>query len=334
MPRRTEKKKYAKPAPTTGNKYSLLCLDSETTNHGELLELSVFDITGKEVFHSYFRPRAKNWPTEIHHITPEMVASSKSFGASRYRLQRLFNKTTFILGCAVSNDLHTLERYGVKLSNKHIIFDIQNFYWLLNDKSGRREKNQTGLAAIASHYGLGFVDGHQHSATADTRLTVECFRALVKHFTGEEVPETFEGLLELKSRYDQAYGIAMCEFRMRNLAGFVNVVKREQGFSLKFTRFRSTTDRQIVLIVPVEDRVKAEKELREKLFERQIKGFTGIYDLDAHHFEFISNYKNKIELEEFLARENEKTTNSKNFNSSRTISKKTTFYPGRNKMKR
>ena len=30
----------------------LLCFDSETTHHGEILELSVFDIDGNEVYHA------------------------------------------------------------------------------------------------------------------------------------------------------------------------------------------------------------------------------------------------------------------------------------------
>lgn len=287
--------------------YPLLCFDSETTNHGELLELSIFNLDGNEIFHRYFRPRAKSWPTDIHHITPEMVAKEKRFSASKRTVQKLINSSPYLLGCALSNDLHTLRRYGINIDNKHTFIDIQNWYWLLNDASGRREKNQTGLSAIAAHYGLDFGTEQPHSATADTRLTLECFKAMIKHFKNSSTePTTVEQLREILSDYQKAYDLALNEYRMRNSSGYINVIKRDQGFSFRYTRFEQNQDNRVVLSVPVTDRVKAETDLRANFESKQVRGFTGIYHFDESDFEFIRTYKNEIDIESFIARENAK----------------------------
>ena len=303
--------------------YPLLCFDTETTNHGELLELSVFDIRGNEVYHQYFRPHAKNWPTDIHHITPEMVADCKRFSAHRHEVAKLLNSAKYLVGCALSNDLHTLHRHGIRLhENRHRIVDIQNWYWLLNDTSDRREKHQSGLAAIARHYGLNFGSEKAHSATADTRLTLESFKALAADFNNRYYVDgdTVEPILScdadprmametlncLQKRYENAYRHALTVFRMKNLEGFINVVKREQGFSLKYTRFEPTGNENIVLSVPVTDRVKAETDLREHFEPIQVKGYTGFYRLKKKDFDYIKAYTNSIDLETYLERQRKK----------------------------
>lgn len=301
--------------------YPLLCFDSETTNHGELLELSVFDIHGNEVYHRYFKPRAKKWPTDIHHITPEMVADCSHFSEYRKEIRQLLNSTRYLVGCALSNDISNLRRHGVRLEEgKYRIFEIQNWYWLLNDATGRQEKQQTGLVNIAGHYGLSFGDEQAHSATADTRLTLESFKALVHDFTErEDVNLPFssdalfsaqnhpdgidEALKQLSSHFDKAYMRAMQVYRMNNSAGFINVLKREQGYSLKYSRLKPTEKENLLFSVSVADRVGAEISLREHFEPIQVKGYTGIYDMTESDFEYIRQFKNSIDLKIFLERE-------------------------------
>lgn len=309
-------------------KYPLLCFDSETTNHGELLELSVFDMYGNEVYHKYFKPRAKKWPSDIHHITPDMVADCKRFAAHRNEVRNLLNSTRNLVGCALSNDLNTLRRHGVQLSDaQHTVFEIQNWFWLLNDSSGRQDKHQAGLSTIADHYGLSFGDEHAHSATADTRVTLECFKALVADFDSkygdENTPSVepilsadadaelaAESLTELNRRYGKAFQYAMQVYRMNNSAGFINVVRREQGYSLKYSRFKPTGNDNIVFSVPVADRVKAEIDLRNHFEPIQLKGFTGIYAMSESDFDYVRNYTNSIDLATFLARQKRENTAS------------------------
>lgn len=294
--------------------YPFLCFDSETTNHGELLELAIYDPAGNEIFHEYFRPHATKWPEEIHHITPEKVASCKRFIAHRHNIQKILNSTNYFVGCALSNDLHSLKRYGVKLHGRHRVHDIQSWYWLLNDDSDRHTKLQTGLAAIADTYSLGFGEDAPHSATADTKLTLHCFEALVEDFyrrKNTETPEferpfTNDFMKEMTSDFDKSYQEALQYYRMHNTAGYINVKKREQGYSFKYTRTLPSTQDLYLFSVPVNDRVGAEIDLRNHFYEKQIKGFTGIYDLDENDFNYIRNYRNEIDIEIFRARESKK----------------------------
>lgn len=304
--------------------YPLLCFDTETTNHGELLELSVFDIHGNEVYHRYFKPRASSWPTNIHHITPEMVKDCKRFSHHRDEIQQLLNSTRFLVGCALSNDLHTLKRYKVELHGSHTVFDIQNWYWMLHDESNRLEKQQTGLAVIADKYGLDFGEGHAHSATDDTRLTLDCFKALVADFekrynhdnstermfdVSETVENANEALKTLNNKYTTAYKRALQEYRMMNSSGFLNVVLREQqpdSYSFKTTRFQPADNDKIVLSVEVNDRVRAENDMRRHFENKQVKGYTGIYHLDSSDFEYIRKYRNSIDIETFIEREKQR----------------------------
>lgn len=300
-------------------KYPLLCFDTETTNHGELLEISVFDIEGNEVYHRYFRPHATGWPTDIHHITPEMVAGAKRFAAHRHELQKLLSSARYLVGCALSNDLSSLRRHGLELPLKtQSIIEIQNWYWLLNDPSGRTVKQQTGLAAIAEAYNLGFGQDQPHSATADTRLTLDCFRHMATHLLTDKgmptLPQapTTDHITGCVSLFNAEYSAAMQLLRMHSMAGYVSVVKRDIGYSFKFNRVLAAESPNIILSVPVTDRVQADKDLHKHFSHKELKGYTGIYEFDAEDLEYIRNYRNELSLEKFMEREQDAQTASAN----------------------
>ena len=287
--------------------YPFLCFDTETTNHGELLELAIYDPEGNVVFHEYFRPHASKWPTNIHHITPEMVAGSKRFIAYRQEVQRILNSTNHLVGCALSNDLGTLKRYGVKFHGHHVVHDIQSWFWLLNDDSERRLRKQTGLASIAEHYGLSFGGEMPHSATADTNLTLRCFKALVNDFYSRSLsvpcPEfDVNSIGRITEDYLKAFDVAMDWYGLRNAGGYVNVVARERGFSFRFSHSLPADESKYVFSVPVNDRQGAERDLKHRFESKMLRGFTGIYDLDAEDLRFVREFSNEIDFDTFVAR--------------------------------
>jgi len=309
----TRRKKNKRPSKVASA--PLLCFDTETTNHGELLELSIFDIHGRELYHQYFRPKAKTWPSDIHHITPDMVADCKRFAAYRNEISRIISKARFFVGCALSNDLTNLRRHGVTIEpNRHTIIETQNWYWLLNDTSDRKNKNQTGLAAMAEAYDVSFGDTGPHSATADTCTTLEVFHRLARHFDHRypdpDAVNVFdpslddaslsEALHALIARFNAAYAEAMHIYRMRNAGGYVCVVRRENGYSIKSHHDLPPDKSKIVLSVPVGDRKRAEVELRQHFEPIQLKGFTGIFDMTEDDFEYVRNYTNDIDIAAFI----------------------------------
>ena len=110
----------------------IICLDAEFTESEELLELSVFNLDGKEVYHRFFKPeQISEWRTDIHHITPEMVADEPTFAQCREEVQRLLDSAFALTGFAVGNDLRVLTRSGIAgLETKRMI-DVKDMYWYL-----------------------------------------------------------------------------------------------------------------------------------------------------------------------------------------------------------
>ena len=303
--------------------YPLLCLDCETTVHGELLELSVYDIAGNEVYHRYFKPRAKKWPTDIHHITPEQVRNCNNFRSHRAEVRKLLASTHYLVGCALNNDLRILQRNGVTLpQHSFTVLDIQNWYWLMDDPGRWHTRTQTGLAAIAETYGVDFGNGHAHSASADTMVTLECLRRMMKKFDETYPDDTStvdsllhatgdtaalqDGLHRLNARFRNAYDMAMQHYAMYNAGGYINVLKREQGYSLKYSKGELTVTPNVVFSVPVEDRELAEQELREHFLDKQVRGLTGIYAMDQADFEYIKSYRNAVDPSKYLKTRREK----------------------------
>ena len=71
---------------------NVICLDAEFADNEELLELSAFNLAGEEVYHSYYKPAdISDWRTDIHHITPEMVANERNFASCREEVQSLLD---------------------------------------------------------------------------------------------------------------------------------------------------------------------------------------------------------------------------------------------------
>lgn len=316
-PTKTKKKRRKKnKRPSKVASAPLLCFDTETTNHGELLELSIFDIHGNELYHQYFRPKAKSWPSDIHHITPDMVADCKRFASYRNEISRIISKASFFVGCAITNDLTNLRRHGVAIEpNRHTIIETQNWYWLLNDTSDRKTKKQTGLAAMAETYDVSFGNTGPHSATADTCTTLKVFHRLAHHFSHRypkpDAVDVFDpslddatltkALHDLVTRFESAYSEAMQIYRMRNAGGYICVIRRETGYSIKSHHDLPSDTSKIVLSVPVGDRKRAEIELRQHFEPIQFKGLTGIFDMTEPDFEYIRNYTNDVDIASFLA---------------------------------
>ena len=61
---------YAEICVTLQSKMNVICFDTEMANGCELLELSVSDFDGSELFNRRFKPKARTWSPKIHGITP------------------------------------------------------------------------------------------------------------------------------------------------------------------------------------------------------------------------------------------------------------------------
>ncbi|MCM1111456.1 MAG: exonuclease domain-containing protein, partial [Clostridium sp.] len=108
----------------------IICMDAETTDRGEMLELSVFSFDGSEIYHHYFKPaNARRWRTDIHHITPAMVADKPTAARCLPRIQSVIDDATHILGFAVDNDIRILEHSGVRRFERKRVIEVRQWYW-------------------------------------------------------------------------------------------------------------------------------------------------------------------------------------------------------------
>lgn len=276
----------------------IFCLDAEFTDNEELLELSVYNMEGCEIYHRYYKPEnATEWRTDIHHITPEMVAEEPEFSECREEVQKIIDSPFALTGFAVGNDLRVLTRAGISgLETKRVI-DVRDMYWYLR---GRKEDMSPfsipSLLICANSLGLEFGEEEAHSATADTEATLRCFRLLFNEFRDsegagmedEDIVDFFTGKIER----------AKAIFIEESARGYVRVYKQGDSYKIKYSRMPDEEAKGLVAEVEVNDRYKAEYEIRKLLKKKEIPNKIGVYKLSQKLLDDIKKYKNTYDAED------------------------------------
>lgn len=278
--------------------YPLICLDAEFTENNEILQLGVIDSEGNEIYNDYFKPaQSTRWRTDIHHITPEMVADKPSFDSCRPEVQRLFDDASILMGFALSNDIKVLAKEGVSgLENKPVL-DIRDLFWFVRGRNSNMQLDSVpSLIACAHLLGLDFNEEAVHSASIDAALTLRCFDVLKNEFCSlyydEENPaDIVAQIMERVKKEKEAY-------RRERASGYVKVVSHPKGYRLKFSYSKETDKKEQVLEVRVEDRYKAEYELRKLLKKKENPMWPGVYRLAPKQLEEIAAYRNQYSADE------------------------------------
>lgn len=281
-----------------GSNMEIICLDAEFTESEELLELSVFNLDGKEVYHKFYKPELiKEWRTDIHHITPEMVADKPTFAKCRAEVQKLLDDAFALTGFAVGNDLRVLTRSGIGgLETKRMI-DVKDMYWYLRGIPEEMSPfTVPSLLICANALGLDFSEQEAHSASADTEATLKCYNLLFEEFKAKEgegmedadVVDLFAGKIER----------AKACFVENASKGFIRIYKQAEGYKVKFSGNPEHDTRGLVAEVPVNDRYKAEYEIRKLLKKKELPGKFNIYKLTPKLIGDVKAYTNEYDAEE------------------------------------
>lgn len=276
----------------------IIFFDAEFTGNEEILELAVMDGTGKLLYHRYFKPiTSKKWNTDIHHITPEMVANEKSFYSCIQDIQPIFDRATFLSGFSVNNDIRVLEDHGIKgIRNKQIL-DIHDYFWLMNkDNQTWNLDSIPSLVKCSQHLGIDFKEENAHSASFDTELTYKCYELLNQAFKNSNLdnkdlnlsPETIIEKIES----------AKLDYYRQKAMGYIRVYKNNKGYHLHFNYINVRDSEKQILEVKVENRYKAEYEIRKLLKKKADKKIPYIYNLTSKDLETIKNYRNTYNKEE------------------------------------
>lgn len=276
----------------------IICLDTEFISATqELLEISIFGLNGKEIYRSRFRPvKARTWSSEIHGITPEMVASSPTFKERKTEIQRIINAASHIIGFAIGNDISILESSGIKKLKHLQQIDVRDLYWLCRGKElGYTLFNGPGLAQCAADMGIPLSDDDEHTASGDTQATLSLFKRLSEVFAEKYTNGERFGYEEMWSRASSLIEKERREHYRRAAHGFLHLMRYGDTYSMKTTtEMPIIPNPHIIASIEVDDRYRAEYELTSRLQNR----FDGrIVKLSDRQIRFFKGYTNTYEEE-------------------------------------
>lgn len=275
---------------------NVICLDAEFADNEELLELSAFNLAGEEVYHSYYKPAdISYWRTDIHHITPEMVANERNFAACRGEVQSLLDEAFALTGFAVDNDLRVLTRAGIKGLDKKPVIDVKDMYWLQRGREeGMSPFGVPSLLVCSNALGLEFLESEAHSASADTEATLRCFNLLMEEFAVEEGKEGHDALTLMTERIEEA----KADFVEEGARGYVKIFRAGDLHKVKFGKLPESDRRFLILEIEVADRYKAEYEIRKLLKKKEIPDKHSMYKLTNKLIEEVGKSSNTYDAEE------------------------------------
>lgn len=237
-----------------------LCLDAEFANGIEMIELSVFDFSGAEIYSRRFKPATlTRWDTSIHGITPDDVSTAPRFSESLGEIQPLFDRCSHILGFAVAeNDIPKLAREGVKGLRKKEILELRDWFWLVYGRSHDLDYSfHISLEKCCTELGLELDPELEHSASYDTANTLKCFHILYNMFAESEGFAPGAPFADVKARFDELFAVAKDEYDRLNSAGFCSIIRRGDEYVFKVNKNRPKERKDTVATIEVASRKEA-----------------------------------------------------------------------------
>lgn len=276
----------------------VICLDAEFADNEELLELSVYNLRGEEVYHSYFLPeKIDNWRTDIHHITPEMVAGKPTFQEESGVVQKLIDNCFAITGFAVDNDLRVLTRSGITGIGEKLTIDVKDMYWYMRGRIQELSPYAVpSLITCAQTLGIDFGIDTAHSASADTYATLECYNILFAEFTDkiEERVAEEESVNLFLDRIEKA----KAQYIKDSAKGFVRLIQTKGNYRILYSRVSDNKEKGLIAEIAVEDRYKAEYDLRKLLKKKELPDKKNHYKLTSNHIAAIKTYHNQYDIDQ------------------------------------
>lgn len=290
-----------------------ICFDTESAQGRyrgqyieELLEISMMDASGQELYYSRFKPaHLTRWDTKIHHITPSMVSDKPYFEECRQDVAGLFDKAQYIVGFSLIDDYKAMSRAGITDLDKKKTVELRHLYWYCY---GRFDDvpffSGPGLSACANELGVTVIDEAVHSANGDTRVTLNLFFALAHKFAEMEqypggCPDyNSPEFIELVELMFIRIAEAKYEYDSRCAAGYIHVVTHEDGGVRFIPSLLSTREEgDSVLTIHVNARRRAAFELEKQFNHRRILN-TKNFNLTPQDLEEVKLYTNTFDNQE------------------------------------
>lgn len=281
-----------------------LFIDAEFVDNQEVIELSIWSLDGKEIYHKFFRPQEiRKWPVSegVHHISPADVAGCPSFSSCRAEIQRIFDDADYIVGFATSGDIAHLRRSGIKGLDRKEIIDIKHLFWLyVGIDRGYDYYTIPGLSRVSEMLGISFGEKGAHSASEDTLVTLKCFNELIRMVPGDLYPEPSEENFEKAiRRFHTDFELAKDAYERRKAHGWIWVHRPESGvYKIVFKHREPLENTGILAEVEVEDLPKAEGYVLSRYQRRMVPGHRNLYRLTKAELDELLHYSNEYGDEE------------------------------------
>lgn len=280
-----------------------ICLDTEFVNNQAIIELSVFNIAGEEIYHELYRPDKRvRWtaPPDKLKITPEMLEGKPTFPERREAVQKIIDRCSCIIGYAIDNDISMLRKCGIQGLDTKRIVEVRELFWYVVGRSQGMDLNSVPrLTACTNELGMEFSDGEAHFASSDTRATLFCFHTLLERYAHDKGLEGFDkdNPAEILDMFNADFAMARDAFLRERASGYVCLFPVENAMKMKVLREKPADDAGALLTVWVADRALAELEITKR-FERKIVGGShSTLRLNDKDMQYIKRYKNDYDEE-------------------------------------
>lgn len=287
---------------TADKRFDFICLDGEFANGRRLLELSIFDGSGNELYHQLFKPTGMSrWPSDIHHITPEMVKNMPPFSKCRHDIQSIIDRADHVIGFALNNDFEKLASEGITGLDKKKIVELRQWFWVcIGQHEGVPIDSGPGLSAVAERLGITVEETTQHSASGDTRVTLECFKRLldiyIDKFIGKERAEQMS-TGAITDTFAEVYDREREPVMRERAHGYCSLIEVGQGvYKLKCGSHKPDNTKDVAATVEVNCKYKAEVDLKHQLARREMPGRFGHYRLKQSDIAKFMAYTNEYDM--------------------------------------
>ena len=283
----------------------ILFLDAEFVDNQEIIELSVWNHLGKEVYHQFFRPaEIDEWPLSqtVHHISPEDVAESPAFTRCRRDIQKIIDEAEYIVGFAVSGDINHLKASGIARLDQKKVIDIKHLFWLYLGMDRELDfYGIPGLGKVSEMLGIEFGEKGAHSASEDTLVTLKCFNALAAMIPDAPYDgESYESFCKSMERYQEEFDVAKDNYERKKAHGWIHIFSTPEKsiYKLSFKRREPEESDMLVGKVEVGDLSKAESEVIGMFQRKMLPGRRSLFRLSKKDLKDLLAYSNEYGNEE------------------------------------
>ncbi len=299
---------------------NLICFDTESAQgwlggryREELLEISIMNGGGETVFYHRFKPATlRKWAPSVHHITPEMVKAEKPVKEYRSELQNIIDNSNYIVGFSLIDDIKALEQAGLKNLHQKPQIELRHLYWYC---IGRHQDipfySGPGLSKCAEQIGVSVDSETVHSATGDTKVTLNLFFELMHLFL------ISEGIIDESSEFDftklpadktreyiklalQRITEAKYDYDKACAAGYIHIINEGDGVMFTPSLNSEFNGENLVMSIRVAARRKAIYELETMFERRRSKAMRKVFFLNENDLKKISQYSNEYDGNEQL----------------------------------